>query len=227
VLVGSYDEHLHCVSRSTGRLLWKFRTEGPVHCTPSVAADTAFISGCDGFFRAVGVADGREMYRIDTGGYAGASPALGLDFAWFGNFDNEVLGLNLVARKIAWRFVDAERQFPFYASAALAEGRIIVGGRDKMVRCLDAGTGRELWNFATRARVESSAAISGKRVFVGSNDGRFYVLDLATGRRLWEFNAGAPLSASPGVAFGRIVIGSQDGRLYCFGARAAQSRTRR
>src|SRR5437867_29457 len=81
-----------------------------------------------------------------------------------------------------------------------------------------AETGKELWTFATRSRVESSPAIVDGRVYIGSNDGRFYVLDAANGAKLWEFTAGAPLSASPAIAQGRIVIGSQDGKLYCFGA---------
>jgi outer membrane protein assembly factor BamB len=86
-----------------------------------------------------------------------------------------------------------------------------------MVHCLSAATGKRLWTFTTRARVESSPTLADGRVFVGSNDGRFYVLDFKTGAKVWEFNAGAPLSASAAIASGRVVIGSQDGRLYCFG----------
>ena len=95
--------------------------------------------------------------------------------------------------------------------------RIVIGGRDKFVHCLDARTGKAIWTFATGARVDSSPAIAGNRVYVGSNDGRFYVLDLATGKKIWVFDTGSPLSASPAIAEGRVVIGSQDGRLYCFG----------
>ena len=86
-----------------------------------------------------------------------------------------------------------------------------------MVHCLDAKTGKALWTFTTRARVDSSPAVAGGRVYIGSNDGRFYVLQLATGTKVWEFEAGAALSASPAIADGKVVIGAQDGRLYCFG----------
>ena len=94
--------------------------------------------------------------------------------------------------------------------------RVVLGGRDKLVHCLSASSGKELWSFATRARVESSPVVIGNRVFVGSNDGLLYELDLATGKKVWEFTAGAPLSASPAAAAGALVIGSQDGVLYCF-----------
>ena len=129
-----------------------------------------------------------------------------------------MVGADLSRKRIAWRYENPTRQFPFYSSAAVAGDRVVVGGRDKVVHCLNAKTGKAIWTFATRARVDSSPAIAGARVYVGSNDGRFYVLDLGTGKKLWEFEAGAPLSASPAIAAGRIVIGSQDGKLYCFGA---------
>ena len=87
-----------------------------------------------------------------------------------------------------------------------------------MVHCLEESTGKAVWTFLTRARVESSPLIAGKSVFVGSSDGVLYELDLATGKKLWDFTAGAPLSASPGAAQGRLVIGSQAGVLYCFGS---------
>ena len=90
-----------------------------------------------------------------------------------------------------------------------------MGGRDKLVHAIDAGTGRRLWTFATRARVDSSPVVAGGRVFVGSTDGRLYMLDAASGEdlgvrdRRWR---GVPCNAA-----GRLVIGAQDGRVYVFG----------
>src|SRR4030095_5325958 len=156
------------------------------------------------------------LFSVSSGAYTGASPALRNGNAYYGTFDNEVLMVSLQTRKVGWRYQHPERRFPYYSSAAVAGDRVVVGGRDKLVHGLN-GAGKEVWSFATQARVESSPAIAGDRVFVGSNDGRFYVLNLATGAKLWEFTAGAPLSASPAIARGRIVIGAQDGRLYCFG----------
>jgi outer membrane protein assembly factor BamB len=176
----------------------------------------AFIAGCDEMFRAIRIADGKEIFSVSSGAYTGASPALRDGAAFYGTFDNEVLSVNLAQRKIVWHYEHPQRKFPFYSSAAVTSSRVVLGGRDKLVHGLTPA-GKAAWTFTTRARVESSPAIAGDRVFVGSNDGRFYVLNLTTGAKLWEFEAGAPLSASPAIANGRIVIGSQDGRLYCFG----------
>lgn len=196
--------------------MWKVKTDGPVHATPSISGGLAYLAGCDELFRAIRISDGREVFTIPSGAYTGASPALKDEAAYYGTFDSEVLMVNLKDRNIGWRYEHPQRKFPFYSSAALFQDRIVVGGRDKMVHGLNAA-GKGVWTFSTNARVESSPAIAGGRVFVGSNDGRFYVLNLNTGAKLWEFTAGAPISASPAIAQGRIVIGAQDGRLYCFG----------
>jgi outer membrane protein assembly factor BamB len=218
VVIGSYDGNLYGLSLKDGKPVWTFKTNGPVHATASVSNGLAYISGCDGVLRGIRVSDGKEMVSITTGSYTGASPALSAaGFAYFGTFDNDVLAFNLKTRKPVWRYENPQRQFPFYSSAALLGDKVILGGRDKSVHCLNARTGRQIWEFVTKSRVDSSPAIAGDRVYVGSNDGRFYVLDAATGTKLWEFVAGAPLSASPAIASGRIVIGSQDGKLYCFG----------
>lgn len=217
VLIGSYDGYLYALESRTGKLRWKFQTQGMVHATPAVQDGLLYIAGCDEMFRAIRVADGKQVYHIPAGAYTAASPVVDGERAYFGTFNYEVLALDLKRRRILWRYSDPNRQFPYYSSAALSDGRVIVGGRDKVLRALDAASGKAVWSFATRARVDSSPAVAGGRVYVGSNDGRLYVIDLASGEKRWEFDAGAPLAASPAIAAGRIVIGSQDGRLYCFG----------
>jgi outer membrane protein assembly factor BamB len=218
VYFGSYDQNLYCLSAASGGLIWKFSTEGPVHCTPSVGRDAVYISGCDENFRAIEASSGKQIYVLPLGAYAGASAALRDDRAVVGTFGNEVLGIDLKRRATRWRYEHPTRKFPFYSSAALSGDRAVIGGRDKYVHCLALSTGKPIWTYLTRARVESSPLISGNRVFVGSNDGVLYGLDLATGKKIWEFTAGAPLSASPAAAQGALVIGSQDGVLYCFGS---------
>ena len=217
ILIGSYDGNLYCVSRR-GKLLWKFASTNYVHGTPAVSNGVAYVGGCDEVFHGIRMADGKEVAQFPAGGPTAASPALLGAVAFFGTFDDEVLAADVVRKRILWRYRNPRSAFPFYSSAAAAGDRIVVGGRDKIVHCLNARTGRENWGFATRARVDSSPAIAGGRVYVGSSDGRLYVLDLASGKKIWEFEAGAPVTASPAIAGGRIVIGAQDGRLYCLGA---------
>ncbi len=217
VYFGSYDQNLYCLSAQTGALIWKYTTEGPVHCTPAIDKTHVYISGCDEMFRAISLVSGKQAYAMQLGAYTGASAALRDGRAYVGTFGNEVLGIDLLRRRTEWTYVHPTRSFPFYSSAAVTEDRVVLGGRDKLVHCLERSTGKELWTFTTKARVESSPLVLGNRVITGSNDGVLYELDLASGKKVWEFTAGAPLSASPAASRRALVIGSQDGILYCFG----------
>ncbi|HET9362605.1 MAG TPA: PQQ-binding-like beta-propeller repeat protein, partial [Vicinamibacterales bacterium] len=164
VLIGSYDAHLYGLDAKSGQLKWKFETNGMVHATPAIHDGMAFIAGCDSVLRAIRVADGKEVYQIEAGAYTGASPLITNNRAYFGTFNNEVLAFDLGRRRRLWRYAPKDRQFPFYSSAALGSGRIVLGGRDKFVHALDIATGNPIWTFATRARVDSSPVIAGGRV---------------------------------------------------------------
>jgi len=221
-LFGSYDNFLYAVDTKSGELVWKVETESYVHATPAVANGIVYAAGCDGFLRAVRASDGREVGKLALGGYAAASPAIAAGRAFVGTFQNEVLAIDLDRLAVAWRFKDAAREFPFYASPAVASSSVVVGGRDKRVRALDAATGKERWSFATPARVDASPVIAGDRIVAASLSGDLYVLSLADGKEIWHYAAGAPLAASPSVAGGYVVVATTDGTVLALGPNKAR-----
>jgi outer membrane protein assembly factor BamB len=211
VLIGSYDAHLYALGAKNGKVVWK------VHSTPAVVDGVAYIAGCDEILRGIRVADGKEVFNLPSGAYTAASPLIVNGRAYYGTYDNEVLAVDLTAKKILWRYKHPQRNFPFYSSAAIAGDRLFIGGRDKMLHALDVNTGKALWTMMTRARIDSSPVIVSGRIYVGSGDGKLYVVETASGKTVFEFEAGGPLSASPAVADGKLVIGSADGQLFCLG----------
>ena len=188
VLIGSYDGTLYAADAKTGAVAWRVRTAAQVHATPSVVNGHAHITGCDGVLRVIRVKDGAEVYTVKIGSYTGASPALEGTMAYFGTFDNEVMAVDMAKRTILWRYEHPQRKFPFYSTPAVLGGRIYLGGRDKMLHALDAKTGKAVWTFATKARIDSSPAIADGRVWFGSNDGNLYALDVNTGKEVWELH---------------------------------------
>ena len=115
------------------------------------------------------------------------------------------------------------RNFPYFSSPAITTERVIFGGRDKMLHCVNRADGKPIWSFATRGRVDSSPVVAGDKVVVGSDDGRVYIVSLNDGEELWSYEVGQPIESSPSVAGEKIVIGSDDGNVYCFGEKREQS----
>ncbi len=217
VLFGSYDGFLYCLNRVDGELVWKFETEGYVHGTPAIFGNSVVITGCDSYLRVINISDGTETQRVNLGAYVGASPAILRRRAYVGTYGTEVLGVDLEKGKIAWRYQHRQRRFPFFASAAVTDTLVIIGGRDKMVHALSPDAGELKWIYTTKSRIESSPVIAGNSVYFGTTRGLLIALDISTGESVWEFATGSAITASPSVADGRLYIGTESGSFYCFG----------
>ena len=217
VLFGSYDNFLYCLNIADGSLAWKLETGGYVHATPGIYEGFVTVTGCDATLRIIRISDGEQAGQVDLGGYVASSPAILGDRAYFGSFENEVLCVDLKQQHIQWAYQNPKREFPYYSSPAVNDQAVVIGGRDKLLHALNPRTGEELWNFPTKARVESSPVIVGDRVFFGAQSGEVFAIDMKTGKPVWEFDSGSGFVTSPAIADGKLVIGSLDGDLFCFG----------
>jgi len=88
--------------------------------------------------------------------------------------------------EVRWR-----RQLPGgrLTSLTAAGGRIIVGSVDAhTISCLDAHTGRQLWQFIAGGRVDTPPTIHRGRVLFGGRDGCLYAVDLENGDLAWQLH---------------------------------------
>ena len=216
LLVGSYDGFLYCLDCKTGKLLWKVETGAPVHCSPAISEGKTFVAGCDGLLRVIDVKTGKEVSQLELGENTAASPAVDGNQLYVGTYGSQIKGVDWKAGKILWSYQHPVRRFPYYASVALGKKLVVAGGRDKLIHGIDRATGKSVWTFQTRSRVESSPVIAGTRILCGSSDKNIYMLELATGKKVWTFEGDGSFVASPALADGRMVIGCDSGLVYCF-----------
>ena len=181
-----------------------------------MAGEKIVFGGCDGLVHVVSAARwqgvGEDRSRRLHRRFRRAKERS----AYLGHYGNEVISVDLDAGTVAWRY--KERGFPYFSSPAVTDERVIIGGRDKRVHCLDRATGKQLWEFQTGGKVDSSPVVCGDKIAFGSEDGRIYVVSMENGKELWSYEIGKPLTASPAVVNGMIIIGSEDGAVYAFGA---------
>src|SRR5262245_59882711 len=132
VIFGSNRSSLYALRAEDGSVAWRVETGGYVYGAPALVdglGEAAVASaGCDGFLRVLRARDGSVIRKVELGAYVGASPAVRGTRAFVGTFENEVLGIDLSAGKVLWTYSYPERQFPFYSSAALGDGILVVGG---------------------------------------------------------------------------------------------------
>jgi Tfp pilus assembly protein PilF len=77
------------------------------------------------------------------------------------------------------------------SSACVANGRLVVGGLDGFLYCIDAAKGLQVWKFKARGKISSSPSLSGGAIYFGSDDGSVYCVGPA---RAVEKKERTPLS---------------------------------
>src|SRR5262245_39514121 len=142
ILVGSYDGTLTAVGLD-GKKVWEFKLDQPINGSPAVAGDRTFVAGCDNVLHVIDAASGKELAAVEIDGQSGATAAVAGDLVVAGTMSNQVVAVNWKQAKKAWSFEAPRRQQPFFASAALAGGRAVVGSRDKKVYAVALKTGNE------------------------------------------------------------------------------------
>lgn len=134
-----------------------------------------------------------------------STPTVGFGMVYVTSWNGTVYALREDTGEVEWTF-KVTPTFPIgtQTSATLtADGRLIIGDADATVHCLDALTGRKLWERALSIPFGEeppadhhwgSATVANNRVFMGiashsdlpCTRGRLVALDLDTGDVLWD-----------------------------------------
>lgn len=216
VLFASQDGGLYCLARADGKLAWKYTIDNMIQCSPTVVENRCFLAGCDGKLHIVNLDNGQGLAQLDIKDPTLSTPAAVGDRVYFGTQGGRFLAIDWKQENTVWSY-EPKRKNPLLSSAAVAQGVVVFGGKDREIHALSAETGDELWSVPVRAAVDASPVIVGNRVYIGTMNGRLLGLELKTGKQIWEYEAGGGFPASPAVATGRLVIGNDAGDLYCFG----------
>ena len=130
--------------------------------------------------------------------------------------------------EVIWQFDDDSNLKPLFCSPTYAEGKIYFGegyhtDRDSKLFCVDAATGKKVWEFATTSHTESTPGVADGKVVFGAGDDGMYCLDANSGQKLWQYPADGSLhiDSNPLIHEGRVYAGSghskksKNARVFC------------
>lgn len=223
--IGGEDGRLKCFDPATGDLHWQLALgegkraqpgSGGIESSPALADGEVFVGHYDGYLLCADASTGVEKWRAATGADTDASPVIVGDRVYIAAqtespylrcFDRSASGA------LVWEFANKRG---FWATPALADGRVYVGGHDGVMYCLDASSGRVIWTFAAGGPIWSSACVVDGKVLFGSHDPYLRMLDASSGAELWRYEMGARTLSTACVVGGRIYLGSGNGWFHCF-----------
>jgi outer membrane protein assembly factor BamB len=230
VYVGSADGHIYAAEATTGKVLWKFKTEGRVRTSPALANGVLYCGSMDGNLYAIDAKSGQLKWKFKTAGNSffprgdvQSSPAVADGMVFFGARDGFLYAVDAASGEKKWAY--SHDGSWCISGPAVADGLVFVGSSDgQFVNAVDAKTGAEKWRFKTSARVFTSGAIAGGDVYFGSWGGDVVWLDRQTGKLQGGTMAEAAVQASPVVADGVLYFASDDGYVYAVELQAPRER---
>jgi outer membrane protein assembly factor BamB len=232
IYIGSAAGVLHALDVSTGKPLWRFKTNGKIRAAALATENAVYVGSLDHFIHALDRKTGKELWRFDTGSPVTTAPVLAGDKVIIGTRDRATLhALDAKNGKAVWEV--------YYwlswveSSPVLVDGLLYIGSSDsRRVRAIDPASGRVIWATQVWGWTWGTPLVVGDTVYYVTGGTRTYfitqqaslgALDRKTGALKWR----RPVPLSEGALFsgyagslvyvdGKIVAAGLDGTLQAF-----------
>jgi outer membrane protein assembly factor BamB len=177
-----------------GHLVWKHPLPGRTESSPLVVGNRVIV-GCEcNTIYALDKQTGKTIWERHVNGAVKAAPAYSDGIVYVGDYSGEMTALHVNDGSIKWQTGSQGTSFGrtgrFYATAAIAFGRVYAGNTDGRMYSFDQQTGDLAWSHSTSNYVYAGAVAARTpdtppTVYFGSYDGNFYALDARTGNERW------------------------------------------
>ncbi|WP_343743994.1 PQQ-binding-like beta-propeller repeat protein [Chitinophaga sp.] len=185
VYFGSSDSCIYALDKNSGKLRWKFHTNGPVHGGAACSQGIVLAGSWDTYVYALEVASGKLLWKFKTmedvkyhhvlEGIQ-AAPVVAGNTVYIGARDARLYALDLHTGSKQWEYSAGDAWI--VGAAAVANGHIYVGTSDSYLMVgLDAATGKELHRHKGGGYVFGAPALSGTALCYGDFTGRLFLVN--------------------------------------------------
>ena len=221
VIFGSYDNHLYCIDKNSGKLISRFESGYYINGAVGVMKNYFLSGGCDAWLKIIDGQNGilTDSLRLET--YIPASPAIDGNDCYIADHSGNVYALVIEEGRIKShkKIVAAtDNSSSFVSVPALSPTTLYLLSDDRHLYAIDRKGGEIRWKYLQKGNSgESSPVVCRDKIISCSRTGVISLLDAKHGELLWEYDAGEQISASPAVVNGRFYILTTKGTLFCFG----------
>ncbi|MBI5875974.1 MAG: PQQ-binding-like beta-propeller repeat protein [Deltaproteobacteria bacterium] len=208
---------------------------GPAeYSAPAIVDNIVYVGSADGYFYAIDLIKGREIWEFPTTGAVESSPTVSDGRVYFGTGKGILYCLDSKDGREIWRF---QAKAEIISSPVVEDGVIYFNSADDKLYALKAGTGEKLWQYSRRyikkivKRTFASPAVYGDKIYCNFADGYIVAVEKSSGREVWqkamagEDHAGAA-RFTPTIDNGLVYLINGDGFLVGLDAETGEERWR-
>jgi len=174
-----------------GTLLWQYTTGHAVESSPMVLNNRLYFSTQSGTLYSLSTslsAPHRPLWSRNLGGKTTSSPAYDQNgHIITSTYTGVVWAFNATTGAVFWKNKLPGTNAQFYGTPAVYGSRVVVASKaNGKIYCLDVGTGKTLWTYATSQGLYASPAIWNNTIYIGSKFDCFWAIDIRTGLPIWS-----------------------------------------
>lgn len=223
VYAGALSGYLYCLEKTSGRLLWKYRSiDDPdpdkfapgFKSAPTVTADTVYVGDEDGVLHAVDRIDGKRRWKFVTNAEIVGGAAIRGENVVVGSHDSYLYTLKAADGSLVWKFQTLDR---INCSPAIVDGYTFVAGCDEHLRVIDLETGEQKSDIPLESYLIASPAVLGEMLYVGTYAGEVLAVNWKNETIQWRYRdpvRDQPYHASAAVTDKLVVVGGRDEQLH-------------
>ncbi len=219
---------VYALDLRTGKQLWRTDVAQQVFSSPAVAGDKVLVGeglhqDSDSALRCLDARTGTVLWKLQTKSHVESSPYVVGDRVYVGAGGDGVYCAKLATGKVVWHHTGPHVD----VAPVVVEGRVYAGsGYDEIiVFCLDARTGKRLWEQTTPYAAWGVPSVAHGMVFAAAGTGDFVAsaerpagvaLCYATfnGKEQWRRTLPDGIFTALAAAHGLVHLGCRDGHLY-------------
>jgi outer membrane protein assembly factor BamB len=201
---------------SGGDVRWRVELSERVREAPAVQKDegAVYVTTETGTVVSLDTADGTERWRRGVGKRATA-PVLAESS---GDGDDPLLVVGSNRRVVAFDPDTGEERWRtetgrVRGTPAVADGTVVVGDSDGVLRGLALADGSEQWRVEADGAIHGSPAVADGTAYVGTRGSRLLAVAVADGTVAWRVQLADWVDGSPAVAYGAVFVVDQSGTL--------------
>ena len=194
------------------KVLWKFKTGGPVKSSPAIVDDLVFVGSSDKNVYAINLNTGQPVWAYPTTDAVEAAPCVIEGSVFVGSSDGFLYALDAKDGSLKWKY---QTEGQILGAANWTRGPagqlwILVGSYDNKLHCVDSADGKVAWTYETDNYINGSPAVDNQRAVFGGCDALIHVVSLIDGSNIAEIDGGSYIAASAAFLEGQVYVGNYD-----------------